>query len=225
MDQSLISIKNISFSHNDLKVLSNVNLEIKAGEFVYLIGKTGSGKSSLLKLLYSDHKIQEGEITISDFQLQKIKRRKVPFLRRIQGIIFQDFQLLPDRNVTENLIFAMKATGWKKKDQISKKVKEILKQVQLEGMELKYPHQLSGGEQQRVAIGRALVNSPKVILADEPTGNLDPDTSIDIMNLLSEIRATGTAIIMATHDYTLLDKFPGRIIKCESGVFTETNQL
>ena len=223
MSDSLVKISNVSFSHKDNKVLSNVNLEINDSEFVYLIGKTGSGKSSLLKLLYADLKLIKGEIRIAEFELNKIKRSKIPNLRRKLGIIFQDFQLLPDRSVYENLEFAMKATGWKKKAEIKNKTSQILEQVQLQGKEDKYPHQLSGGEQQRVSIGRALINSPKLILADEPTGNLDPDTTQDIMNLLNEIKNNGTTVIMATHDYTIIEKFPGRLIKCVDGELSESN--
>lgn len=221
MSDSLVQIRKVSFSHKDNQVLNNVNLDINSSEFVYLIGKTGSGKSSLLKLLYADLELKTGDISVGDFNLKKIKRRKIAGLRRTLGIIFQDFQLLPDRTVFQNLEFAMKATGWKKKDEIKNKITEILKQVQLSDMEDKYPHQLSGGEQQRVSIGRALINSPKLILADEPTGNLDPDTTNDIMQLLTEIKNAGTTVIMATHDYTIIKNFPGRVVRCVNGVLNE----
>lgn len=229
MAEPIISIENLSVDQKDQNVLKSVNLSVNEGDFIYLIGKTGSGKSSLLKILYADLKIKSGKVNIGGIELSKLKRRQIPTLRRKMGIIFQDFQLLPDRTVQDNLIFAMKATGWNKKSEIKAKLAEIFELINLQGKENKYPHQLSGGEQQRVAIGRALINSPKVILADEPTGNLDPQTSIEIMNLLFDIRSKGTAVLMATHDYMIIDKFPSDIVRFENGEakpehLTSTNQ-
>lgn len=225
MSDQLVEIKNVSFKTKDLQILKNVNLNINKGEFVYLIGKTGSGKSSLLKLLYADNRLTEGDIKFKDFSLNKLKRRRIPKLRRELGVIFQDFQLLPDRTVEDNLKFTMKATGWKKKVDINKRIKEVLRMVELEDKDKKYPHQLSGGEQQRVSIARALINNPSLIVADEPTGNLDPETTDGIMQLLNEIKAEGTTIVMATHDYRLLDKYPGRVINCIKGEFEEKSEL
>ena len=184
---------------------------------MYLVGKTGTGKSSLLKTLYCDLPLTEGEGSIVEYDLRKIKTREVPHLRRKLGIVFQDFQLLTDRSVADNLIFAMKATGWKDKKEINAKVEEVLGKVGLEDMGNKMPYQISGGEQQRVAIARALVNNPQVILADEPTGNLDPEISEEIVRLLKEISVGGTAVIIATHDANILSKFPSRTLKCEAG--------
>lgn len=213
-----ISLKNAAIFQHERCILKNVNFEIGEGEFVYLIGKTGSGKSSLLKTLYADLPAKEGEINIADFNLRKIKKREIPMLRRKIGIIFQDFQLLFDRNVESNLSFVLEATGWKDKTLISERIDEVLRQVNLGNKLKSMPHQLSGGEQQRIAIARALLNDPKVILADEPTGNLDPDTTNDIMDLLKEISAKGKTILMATHNYNLILKYPSRIIKCDEGM-------
>lgn len=210
---------NISILHN--LVLKDVNLTINKGEFVYLIGKTGSGKSSLLKTLYGELPLKEGSGEVATFGLPKLKRKKIPFLRRKLGIVFQDFQLLGDRTINENLIFVMKATGWKDKKEIKARAEEVLNRVGLATKGFKYPHELSGGEQQRVAIARALVNDPDLILADEPTGNLDPETSDKIIELLIEISNNGRAILMATHDYKIMEKFPARTIKCEEGKLLE----
>jgi cell division transport system ATP-binding protein len=210
---------NISILHN--LVLKDVNLTINKGEFVYLIGKTGSGKSSLLKTLYGELPLKEGSGEVATFGLPKLKRKKIPFLRRKLGIVFQDFQLLGDRTINENLIFVMKATGWKDKNEIKARAEEVLNRVGLATKGFKYPHELSGGEQQRVAIARALVNDPDLILADEPTGNLDPETSDKIIELLIEISNNGRAILMATHDYKIMEKFPARTIKCEEGKLLE----
>jgi len=210
---------NISILHN--LVLKDVNLTINKGEFVYLIGKTGSGKSSLLKTLYGELPLKEGSGEVATFSLPKLKRKKIPFLRRKLGIVFQDFQLLGDRTINENLIFVMKATGWKDKNEIKARAEEVLNRVGLATKGFKYPHELSGGEQQRVAIARALVNDPDLILADEPTGNLDPETSDKIIELLIEISNNGRAILMATHDYKIMEKFPARTIKCEEGKLLE----
>jgi cell division transport system ATP-binding protein len=213
----IVDLKEVNIYQRKSLVLSDVNLTIGKSEFVYLIGRTGSGKSSLLKTLYGELKLIEGSALVNDFDLAKIKSSKIPYLRRSLGIVFQDFQLLTDRSVNENLFFVMKATGWKDKKKMKEKADEILSKVHMENKGYKMPHELSGGEQQRVAIARALVNDPKLILADEPTGNLDPETSEKIMGLLKEICSQGTAILLATHDYVLLDKFPSRTIKCENG--------
>ena len=213
-----ISLKNAAIYQHERCILKDVNFEIGEGEFVYLIGKTGSGKSSLLKTLYADLPAKEGELNIADFNLRKIKKREIPMLRRKIGIVFQDFQLLFDRSVEDNLSFVLEATGWKDKTLISKRIDEVLRQVNLENKRKVLPHQLSGGEQQRIAIARALLNDPKVILADEPTGNLDPETTNDIMDLLKEISAKGKTILMATHNYNLILKYPSRIIKCDEGM-------
>ena len=213
-----ISLKNAAIYQHERCILKDVNFEIGEGEFVYLIGKTGSGKSSLLKTLYADLPAKEGEIKIAGFDLRKIKRRDIPMLRRKIGIVFQDFQLLFDRSVEDNLSFVLEATGWKEKTLISKRIDEVLRQVNLENKRKVLPHQLSGGEQQRIAIARALLNDPKVILADEPTGNLDPETTNDIMDLLKEISSKGKTILMATHNYNLILKYPSRIIKCDEGM-------
>jgi len=221
-----ILLKNISVFQKSKLVLHNVDLSINDSEFVYLIGKTGSGKSSLLKVIYADLPLVDGEAKICGFDLRKIKRKEIPLLRRKLGIVFQDFHLLEDRNVEDNLIFVLKATGWKDKSKINKRILEVLDEV---GMLLQLktmPHRLSGGEQQRVAIARALLNHPDVILADEPTGNLDPVTSNGIMKLLIKISEAGKTVLMATHNYNLIHKFPGGIIKCEDGtVISSTNKL
>jgi cell division transport system ATP-binding protein len=198
-------------------VLSGVNFTIRKNEFVYLVGKTGSGKTSLLKTFYGELPVVEGTVNVAGYDLGTIRVKDIPFLRRKLGIVFQDFQLLPDRSVNENLHFVMKATGWKDKHKMDVRTQEVLDKVGLGTKGFKMPHQLSGGEQQRVAIARALVNDPEVILADEPTGNLDPETSEGIMNLLFEISKSGRAILMATHNYSLFRKFPARTLKCENG--------
>jgi cell division transport system ATP-binding protein len=204
------------FQKNNL-VLAEVNMKIGKGEFVYLIGRTGSGKSSILRTLYADLKLSEGDGKIAGYDLRSIKVKDIPFLRRKLGIVFQDFQLLSDRSVSENLKFVLKATGWKDSNEMELRIKDVLSKVGLNTKDFKFPHELSGGEQQRVSIARALLNNPDVILADEPTGNLDPETSEGIMNLLFEISKSGTTIVMASHDYALFNKFPSRTIKCENG--------
>lgn len=216
-EEIIIDIKNISVFQKDSLVLSDVSFEIKKGEFVYLIGKTGAGKSSLLKILYAELPIESGQAKIAGFDLLKIKKKNIPYLRRKIGIVFQDFKLLYDRTVYDNLIFVMKATGWKNKAMMQERVTEVLNLVGLGTKGFKMPHQLSGGEQQRVCIARALINKPEIIFADEPTGNLDPNTSAGIVKLLFDISKTGTSVFFATHDYVLIQKFPSRIISCENG--------
>ncbi len=222
MDQlQIINLENIEVFQRQHLVLSKVNLHVNKGEFIFLIGQTGSGKSSLLKMIYGDLKIQSGTAVVCGYDINKIKKTDIPYLRRKMGIVFQDFQLLTDRTVEENLRFVMKATGWDDEPLMKARLEEVLNEVGLPGKNHKMPHQLSGGEQQRVVIARALINHPEVILADEPTGNLDPDSSVEIMNLLLRISKTGTAVLMATHDYRMIEKFPSRIIKCENGVIVE----
>ena len=217
-----ISLKNAAIFQHNRCILKDVNFEIGEGEFVYLIGKTGSGKSSLLKTLYADLPAKEGEINIAGFDLRKIKTRDIPMLRRKIGIVFQDFQLLYDRDVEDNLSFVLDATGWNDKTMISKRIDEVLQQVGLPHKRKSMPHQLSGGEQQSIAVARALLNDPALILADEPTGNLDPETTNDIMNLLRDINANGKTILMATHNYNLILKYPSRIIKCDEGTIKDS---
>ena len=217
-----ISLKNAAIYQHNRCILKDVNFEIGEGEFVYLIGKTGSGKSSLLKTLYADLPAKEGELSIADFNLRKIKKREIPMLRRKIGIVFQDFQLLFDRNIENNLSFVLESTGWKDKKLISKRIDEVLKQVGLSDKRESMPHQLSGGEQQRIAIARALLNDPSLILADEPTGNLDPDTTNDIVDLLEKISSKGKSILMATHNYSLIKKYPHRILKCDEGTIKDS---
>lgn len=218
----VIQLNNASISQSSGVVVSNLNLTVQRGEFVYLLGKTGSGKSSVMKCLYADVPLQSGSGHMAGFELHDLKQKDVPFLRRKLGIVFQDFQLLGDRSIFENLRFVMKATGWKEEEQIKKHINEVLEKVGLFGKGNKMPHEVSGGEQQRVAIARALINHPEIILADEPTGNLDPDTSAEIMKLLQDISKTGTAVLFATHDMLLYNKFPARTLTCANGVVTET---
>lgn len=214
---TIIHTENISIFQKHNLVLTNVSLKIDKGEFVYLLGKTGSGKSSLLKSLYGDITLKEGQATVAGYNLTTIKRKEIPFLRRKLGIVFQDFQLLSDRSVNDNLLFVLKATGWSDKEKMQKRIQEVLEKVNLTTKGFKMPHELSGGEQQRVAIARALLNDPELILADEPTGNLDPETSEGIMKLLIEISKNGRAVLIATHDIMMFQKFPSRVIRCESG--------
>lgn len=226
MAEAVVSLSELSIFQKKNLVLANVHLQILEGEFVYLIGKTGSGKSSLLKTLYAELPALDGKADVAGFDLRKLKPVQVPFLRRRLGIVFQDFQLLFDRSVSDNLAFVLKATGWKNRKDIDDRILEVLDEVGLSAKRNKLPHQLSGGEQQRVAIARALLNKPLLILADEPTGNLDPETSNEIMRLLFRISESGQAVLMATHNYNLIHKFPSRIIKCEEGaVISSGNQL
>lgn len=215
--EPIIQLEKVSIYQKHNMVLNNVSINIEKGEFVYLVGRTGSGKSSLLKTLYAELPLSQGAAHIAGFDLSKVKRRDVPFLRRKLGIVFQDFQLLSDRSVNANLEFVMRATGWKDKQAMQARMQDVLDKVGLGTKGFKMPHELSGGEQQRIAIARALVNDPEVILADEPTGNLDPETSEGIINLLMEISRQGTAVVIATHDVLLLQRFPSRTIRCEQG--------
>jgi cell division transport system ATP-binding protein len=218
MNPNVIDIQNASiFQQNHSLILSEVNLNIQKGDFCYLIGRTGSGKSSLLKTLYGELPLLQGEASIADFELYGLPKQKIPFLRRKIGIVFQDFQLLTDRNVEDNLMFVLKATGWKDTKKKKRRIEEVLGMVGLGAKDYKMPHELSGGEQQRVVIARALLNDPEIILADEPTGNLDPDVSDEIMSLLKLISEKGTAVFMATHDYRLINKFPGKIFQTKNG--------
>ncbi len=213
----VIDFKNASIFQKEVLVLSGVDMTVVKGEFVYMIGRTGTGKSSLLQTIYADLPLTYGDATVVGYDLKKIKRKDIPFLRRKLGIIFQDFQLLTDRSIADNLLFVMKATGWKDKKKMQSQAQDVLEKVELGTKGFKMPHQLSGGEQQRVAIARALVNNPEVILADEPTGNLDPETSTGIMKLLFDISQAGCSVLMATHNYSLFKQFPARTLKCEVG--------
>lgn len=220
--ESVIRLEKVDVFQNSNLVISNVNLEIEKGEFVYLIGKTGSGKSSLLKILYGELPLIKGKASVAGYSLNDMKQKEIPFLRRKLGIVFQDFQLLSDRSVNGNLRFVMKATGWKDEAQINAQIQKVLEQVGLEGKGDKRSYELSGGEQQRVSIARALINNPEIILADEPTGNLDPETSAEIMTLMQQITKTGSAVLFATHDFLLYQKFPGRTLKCEAGKISDS---
>lgn len=215
--ERIIELEKVSVYQNENLILANVSLSINKGEFLYLIGKTGTGKSSLLKTIYAELPVRVGTARVAGYDLRMIRLKDVPFLRRKLGIVFQDFQLLMDRSVNENLLFVMHATGWKDKRQMQKRLLEVLAKVNLGNKGPKMPHQLSGGEQQRVAIARALVNDPEVILADEPTGNLDPESSEGIISLLMDISQTGRAVVVATHNYTFFDKYPARTLMCETG--------
>lgn len=224
MSELLLDIKNVSIFQHENLILSNINLTVNKGELIYIIGKTGVGKSSFIKTLYADLPLKAGEITFMDYELSKIKEKDIPFLRRKIGIVFQDFQLLPDRSVYENLAFVLKATNWKVKSEIDEKIDDVLTKVNMKDTKLKMPHQLSGGEQQRIAIARALLNDPEFILADEPTGNLDPITSVEIMEVLKNINKQGKSILMATHDYALILKNPSKTLKIEDGTIFEVVQ-
>ena len=218
MQEAIIELKHVNIYQGNNLILQDVNLKVNKGEFVYLVGKTGTGKSSLLKTLYGDLALKEGDGTVVGFNLREMDWKKVPFLRRNLGVVFQDFQLLTDRNVNDNLKFVLRATGWKDEKLMDEKILDVLDKVGLKAKGFKMPFELSGGEQQRVDVARALLNSPKLILADEPTGNLDPETSDEIMQLLFQIsRDYGTAIVMATHDYIVINKFPARMMRTERG--------
>jgi cell division transport system ATP-binding protein len=224
MSQSILSLRNATIFQEGKIILSDVNLEVKQGEFIYVIGKTGSGKSSLLKTLYADLELKEGAGHIVDFDLATLKEDDIPFLRRKIGIVFQDFKLLPDRTVKDNMLFVLKATGWTDSSEMLQKIDEVLDKVGMKDFATKMPHQLSGGEQQRVAIARALLNDPELILADEPTGNLDPQTSAEVLEVLRKINENGKTIVMSTHDYALLVKFPYKTLKCEDAKIFEVVQ-
>jgi cell division transport system ATP-binding protein len=218
MAEAIIDVRNANIYQGDNLVLQDVNLTVNKGEFVYLVGKTGTGKSSLLKTLYGELLLKEGDATVAGYNLRQLTWKTVPYLRRTLGVVFQDFQLLTDRNVNQNLKFVLKATGWKDEKLMDEKIADVLDKVYLKSKGFKMPFELSGGEQQRIDIARALLNSPKLILADEPTGNLDPETSDEIMQLLFHIsRDFGTAIVMATHDYMVIQKFPARMVRTEKG--------
>ena len=224
MSQSILSLRNATIFQEGKIILSDVNLEVKQGEFIYVIGKTGSGKSSLLKTLYADLELKEGAGHIVDFDLATLKEDDIPFLRRKIGIVFQDFKLLPDRSVKDNMLFVLKATGWTDSSEMLQKIDEVLDKVGMKDFATKMPHQLSGGEQQRVAIARALLNDPELILADEPTGNLDPQTSAEVLEVLRKINENGKTVVMSTHDYALLVKFPYKTLKCEDAKIFEVVQ-
>jgi cell division transport system ATP-binding protein len=218
MEEVIIELKNANIYQGDNLILQDVNLEVRKGEFVYLVGKTGTGKSSLLKTLYGELPLKQGEGRVAGYELTKLNWKKLPYLRRTLGVVFQDFQLLTDRNVNDNLKFVLRATGWTNEKTMDDKINDVLEKVGLKAKGFKMPFELSGGEQQRVDIARALLNSPKIILADEPTGNLDPETSDEIMNLLFLIaKDIGTSVIMATHDYIVIQKFPARMLRTERG--------
>lgn len=220
----IIDLNKVNIFQGDNLILSEVTFSVSRGEFLYIIGKVGSGKTSIIKTINAELPLKSGEALVAGYDLGRIRKKQVPYLRRKLGIVFQDFQLLSDRNIYDNLAFILRATGWKNKKEINDRIVEVLERVGLNFKGYKMPHQISGGEQQRVVIARALLNNPEIILADEPTGNLDPETSEDILQLLLEISNSGRAVIMATHNYPLLKKFPARTIKCENGRTAETEE-
>ncbi|THV60120.1 ATP-binding cassette domain-containing protein [Flagellimonas alvinocaridis] len=224
MPETIVKLEDVAIFQNENLVLKDIDLEVKKGEFVYVIGKTGSGKSSFMKTLYADIPLKQGSGNVVDFDLRKLQEKEIPFLRRKLGIVFQDFKLLPDRNVNNNLLFVLKATGWTDPSKMNSKIEEVLDKVGMKTKGFKYPHELSGGEQQRIAIARALLNDPELILADEPTGNLDPQTSVEVMKVLQEINQNGRTIIMATHDYALILKYPHKTLKCDGSKVFEVIQ-
>ncbi|MFN4299301.1 MAG: cell division ATP-binding protein FtsE [Thermaurantimonas sp.] len=215
--QPIVSLIDAAVGHGNEPVLAGINLSLHPGEFVYLIGETGSGKSTLLKTLYADLTLIAGEAYVAGYALHQLKRKQIPYLRRQLGIIFQDFQLLPDRTVYDNLLFVLRATGWKEKKHINERIERVLSSVAMLDKAKKMPHQLSGGEQQRVSVARALLNEPKLIIADEPTGNLDPDTSEEIILLIRELVKSDRSVLMATHDYNIIMKFPAPTLRCHAG--------
>ncbi|MFL5728057.1 MAG: cell division ATP-binding protein FtsE [Cytophagaceae bacterium] len=222
--EPVASVKDLSIFYEKNATLSDISFDIQKGEFVYLIGRTGSGKSSLLKTLYADLPITKGSAQVTGYQLEKIKRSQIPYLRRKIGIIFQDFQLLHDRSVGENLLFVMKATGWKDRSKIKQRLSDVLMRVGLASAVDKMPHQLSGGEQQRIVVARALINEPTLLIADEPTGNLDPEVAEGILKLFQEINKAGTTILMATHNHTFLDRYPARVLKVENSTVLDSSK-
>lgn len=224
MPETILKLEDVAIFQNENLILNNVNLEVKKGDFVYIIGKTGSGKSSFMKTLYGDIPLKEGNASVVEFNLKTLQEKQIPFLRRKLGIVFQDFKLLSDRNINNNLKFVLKATGWTDVSKMDAKIGEVLDKVGMKTKGFKFPHELSGGEQQRIAIARALLNDPELILADEPTGNLDPQTSVEVMRVLQEINENGRTIIMATHDYALILKYPHKTIKCDSSRMFEVIQ-
>ena len=221
MKESIVFLENVTIVNKGNLILQDINLNVKKGEFIFLIGKTGTGKSSLIKVLYGDLLPSKGIAQVSEFKINSLKEKQIPALRRKLGVVFQDFKLLDDRTIFDNLSFVLKATGWKDKKKIKERVEEVLQMVSVDANTNKYPFELSGGEQQRVAIARALLNQPELILADEPTGNLDPETSQEIMQLFQKLHHEGMTVIMATHDYNMIVKFPGKIFKCDDQKFYE----
>ena len=224
MSETIVKLQDVAVFQNENMVLNDIDLEVKKGEFVYVIGKTGSGKSSFMKTLYADLPLKQGNGNVVDFDLKTLKEKDIPYLRRKLGIVFQDFKLLPDRNVNNNLKFVLKATGWTDPTKMDDKIDEVLDKVGMKTKGFKFPHELSGGEQQRIAIARALLNDPELILADEPTGNLDPQTSVEVMKVLQDINQNGRTIIMATHDYALILKYPHKTLKCDGSKVFEVIQ-
>ncbi|MEZ4809383.1 MAG: ATP-binding cassette domain-containing protein [Allomuricauda sp.] len=224
MSETIVKLEDVAIFQDENLILNHIDLEVKKGEFVYVIGKTGSGKSSFMKTLYADLPLKQGAGSVVDFNLKGLPEKDIPFLRRKLGIVFQDFKLLPDRNVGNNLRFVLKATGWTDASKMDSKIEEVLDKVGMKTKGFKFPHELSGGEQQRIAIARALLNDPELILADEPTGNLDPQTSVEVMKVLQDINQNGRTIIMATHDYALILKYPHKTLKCDGSKVFEVVQ-